>query len=153
VSRKLLKREPDIMPAVFSDDSARVMARFLGIKPEQTNKFRAAFTLLPLSRLKECIDMAYQLSIDGGDVEIIASWLDRYDRQSRKLLPQWARKNSHDYLKKARAALKAGPDSAVMPLFEFKGFIYAVFCRRLIDYYSEVSHGKSTANGRKSKPL
>ena len=146
MSKELLKREPGLMPVVFSDDSARVMARFLRIGPAQTDKFRTAYTLLPLSRAKECIDMAYQLSLDGGDVEVIASWLDRYDRHSRKILPQWARKNSRDYLKKARTALKDGPRATVMGLFEFKGFIYAVFCRRLIDYYCEVRNGKSTAD-------
>lgn len=153
MSKELLKRELGLTSVVFSDDSARAMARFLGIKPAQTDKFRAAFSLLPLSRLKECIDMAYQLSLDGGDVDVIASWFDRYERQSEKVLPRWARKNSQAYLKEARAGLKDGAGSVATILFEFKGFIYAVFCRRLIDYYCEVRNGESTASECESKPL
>ena len=153
MSKKLLKRKQELTSVVFSYDLAQAMACFLGIKPAQTDKFRAAFNLLPLSRLRECIDMAYQLSLDGGDVEAIASWLDRYERQSGKVLPRWARKNSRAYLKEARAGLKDGAGSVATILFEFKGFIYAVFCRRLIDYYCEVRNGKSTASECESKPL
>jgi hypothetical protein len=129
------------------------MARALRIKPEQTDKFRAAFGLLPLSRLKECIDMAYELSKDGHDVEATSSWLDRYERQSRRVLPQWAKKNSRAFLKEARAGLKGDGNFLNATLFEFKGFIYAVFCRRLIDYYCEVRNGKSTASECESKSL
>ena len=146
MSKKLLKREPGLTSVVFSDNSARFMASVLGIKPAQTDKFRAAYSLLPLSRLKECIDIAYQLSLDGGGVGAIVSWLDRYDRQSRKVLPQWARKNSRSFLKEARAALANGDDPLNTTLFEFKGFIYAVFCRRLIDYYCEVNNGRSATD-------
>ena len=153
MSKKLLKRKPELTSVVFWDDPARAMARFLRIKPVQTDKFRAAFGLLPLSRLKECIDMAYQLSLDGGDVAAITLWLERYERESGKTLPRWARKNSQAYLKEARAGLKDDAGRVDTILFEFKGFIYAVFCRRLIDYYCEVRNGKSTASGCESKSL
>jgi hypothetical protein len=153
VSKRLQKRQASVTSVVFSDNSARAMSRILGIKPEQTDKFRAAFSLLPLSRLKECIDMAYELSKDGGDVEAIGSWLDRYERQGKEALPQWARKNSRAFLKEARAGLENGSGSLTTTLFEFKGFIYAVFCRRLIDYYCEVRNDKSTANDAGPKPI
>lgn len=149
----LLKRKLELTSAVSSYDPAQAIALYLGIKPAQTDKFRAAFSLLPLSGLKECIDMAYQLSLDGGDVEAIGSWLDSYERRGREVLPQWARKNSQAYLREARAGLKDGAGSLATILFEFKGFIYAVFCRRLIDYYCEVRNGKSTASECESQPL
>jgi hypothetical protein len=153
VSKRLQKQRVDITSVVFSDNSARVMARILGIKPEQTDKFRAAFSLLPLSRLKECIDVAYELSKDGDGVEAIGSWLDRYERQGKEALPQWARKNSWVYLKEARAELEGSGSSLTTTLFEFKGFIYAVFCRRLIDYYCEVRNDKSTTNDSGPEPV
>ena len=129
------------------------MARVLRIKPEQTDKFRAAYGVLPLSRLKECIDMAYELALEDCDVEAIRPWIDKYARLSRRALPQWAKKNSQAYLKETRVKLKGNGDFLNTTLFEFKGFIYAVFCRRLIDYYCEVRNGKSTASGCESKSL
>ena len=153
MSKQLQKKQVDLTSVVFSDGSARFMARVLRIKPEQTDKFRAAYGVLPLSRLKECIDIAYELALEDCDVDEIKPWIDTYARLSRRALPQWAKKNSQDYLKKTRARLKGNGDFLNTTLFEFKGFIYAVFCRRLIDYYCEVKNGESATGTPNPKPL
>lgn len=149
MSRKLAKRELDISQVVFSDKSAKAMSSVLGIKPEQRDGFRSAYRLLPLSQVKECIDMAYRLSLDGMDG--VEAWLERYIRLAQRELPKWARKNSKQYIVRTHVALNGGSRERITDvLFEFKGFIYAVFCRALIEYYNEVKNGSSAANTGKS---
>jgi len=140
MAKEVVKRKLDVSEVVFSDKSAQVMSSVLGIKPAQRNGFRAAYKLLPLSRAKECIDMAYQISLDGMDgVEV---WIDRYAGLAQKHLPKWARKNSKDYLAQTYTVLQQGDRGAINTLLlEFRGFIYAVFCRALLQNYEEVKNG------------
>jgi hypothetical protein len=137
VKKDLTRREKGLGGIVFSDKAAQSMASVLGIKPDQRDGFRSAYKLLPLNRAKDCIDMAYHLSLD--EMDGVQSWLERYEKLAKTLLPRWARKNSENYVIRTHIALRSGNKGELREvLFEFKGFTYAVFCRALIEQYNNI---------------
>ena len=137
MKKELIRREKGLGGIVFSDKASQSMASVLGIKPDQRDGFRSAYKLLPLNRAKDCVDMAYQRSLDGMDG--VEPWLESYERLAKTQLPKWARKNSKDYVIKTYIALRSGNQGELSEvLFEFKGFTYAVFCRALIEQYNNI---------------
>jgi len=137
VKRELTRQGKTASDIVFSDTMGKGLASALGIKPDQRDGFRSAYKLLPLNTAKDCVDMAYQLSLDG--MGGVGSWLERYEKLSKTQLPVWARKNSRGYIMKTYAALRSGNQRELREvLFEFKGFTYAVFCRALIEQHNNI---------------
>jgi len=141
--KKLVKKESAgelVTRTAFSDGVGAVVARTFGVPAQRRQDFQVAFTLWPLNRAKECIDMAYHLAGSGGNSDDIRPWLERYERLARTILPKWARKKSQRYLREAYDILDRGLDPEPV-LYEFKGFAYGVFCRALME-----RHGRARAN-------
>ena len=136
---ELVTLEQQVIKMALSEDAGGLIASALGVPDKQRRGFQLAYTLLPLNRAKECIDMAYNLATDGYPIDDIQSWLQRYERLAGTELPKWAKKRSRDYLKQVYDALEgeSEPESGLTYiLYEFKGFIYAVFCRTLMERYT-----------------
>lgn len=126
----------------FSEGMGGAVASALGVPAKRRRGFQLAYVLLPLNRARECVDVAYYLATNGYPFYDIQSWLRRYERLSKTELPKWAKKNSRAYLKKAYAALAGGSEAHLRYiLYEFKGFIYAVFCRALMERYADERAG------------
>jgi len=109
-----------------------VVAKTFGVPAKRRQDFQVAYTLLPLNRAKECVDMAYHLAGSGGDPGDVRPWLERYERLARTVLPKWAKRKSQRYLRETYDILDGGRNPATV-LFEFKGFLYGVFCRALME--------------------
>lgn len=131
---RLAKVEKKAKEVAFSRGMGDLVASHFGVPAKHKEGFKLAYTLLPLNRAKECIDIAYFLSTNGGSVDDIQPWLERYEKLAKTELPRWAKKNSKDYLVQAYRAIMEESDLTLI-LHEFKGFIYAVFCRTLMERY------------------
>lgn len=138
--RQPVKVEQQVTKVVFSEGMGDLVAKHFGVPAKHKEEFKLAYRLLPLNRARECIDIAYHLSINGGGVDDIQPWLERYERLAKKVLPRWAKvkRYSRDYLRQAYRALHEESQPALIDiLFEFKGFVYAVFCRALMEQYGD----------------
>jgi len=137
---KLAKKESAselVTKTAFSEGMGGAVARAFGVPNKRRQNFQIAYTLWPLNRAKECIDMAYHLAGSAGDIR---PWLERYERLARMVLPKWAKKKSQRYLRETYDILDRGLDPEPV-LYEFKGFAYGVFCRALME-----SHDKARAD-------
>ena len=134
--------ERQVTKIAFSKGMGEFVASALGVPARHRQGFQLAYTLVPLDRVRECIEVAYYLATNGYSIDDIQSWLQRYERLSRTELPKWAKKNSRAYLKKAYTALAGRPEADLTyTLYEFKGFVYAVFCRALMERYDDERAG------------
>ncbi len=134
MSKKLAKKESAgelVTRAAFSEGMGGVVADYYDVPAEQRQNFQIAYSLWPLNRAKECIDMAYYLAGDGN-ADDIRPWLERYERLARTVLPKWARKKSSRYLRQISGILDEELDPKPV-LFEFKQFLYGAFCRALME--------------------
>jgi peptidoglycan hydrolase-like amidase len=137
-SGELITLEQQVVKTAFSEKMGGIVASRLGVPAKQIPRFQLAHTLLPLNRAKECIDTAYFLASNGYSVDDIHSWLQRYERLTRVVLPKWAKKKSRVYLREAYNALEGRPETDLIDiLYEFKGFMYGVFCRTLMERYGD----------------
>ncbi|HCP60779.1 MAG TPA: hypothetical protein DIT43_04445 [Dehalococcoidia bacterium] len=126
----------------FSEDMGSAVADTFRVPAKRRQDFQIAYALLPLNRARECIDMAYCLA--GADAASdIELWVKSYERLARTVLPGWAKKTNRDYLRQTYNALKNESRSGLeYVLYQFKGFIYGVFCRALMERYSEKERSK-----------
>lgn len=146
MSNKLTKKETAgelVARTAFSEGMGGIVARTFGVPAERRQDFQLAYTLLPLNRAKECIDMAYHLAGSGNAADDIRPWLERYERLSKTALPKWARKRSREYLRQTYDILDKGLDSETV-LYEFKGFVYGVFCRALMERHNGARRDSGT---------
>jgi len=142
--KKLAKRESAgelVTRAVFSEGMGGIVADYYDVPVEQRQNFQIAYSLWPLNRAKECVDMAYYLA-GNANADDIYPWLERYERLARTVLPKWAKRKSSRYLRQISGILNKGLDSGPV-LLEFKQFLYGVFCRALME-----RHDGARANSR-----
>jgi len=132
---KLKAIEEQVTEAAFSEGMGGAVADFWGVPAERRQDFQIAYSLYPLNRAKECIDMAYYFADAGSDSDI-EEWLRRYERVAKTALPKWAGKKASQYLRQTRKALENEP-GLISTLLDFKQFMYGVFCRALMERYSE----------------
>ena len=139
MSKKLAKKESAgelVTRAAFSEGMGGVVADYYDVPAEQRQNFQIAYSLWPLNRAKECIDMAYYLA-GNGNADAIYPWLERYEKLARMVLPKWARRKSRWYLRQAHGILNRGLDPKPV-LLEFKQFLYGTFCRALMERHDGI---------------